>query len=103
MNIDENGKVEFVGLPQDLEYTLSTFSDEEKRTKPLLTLQCVIREREGGADSFLPDEDLPSEYATKTMLKVEVKKEDPSIYYNVIGKIAVGAFAKVFEVCRKSD
>lgn len=101
MNIDENGKVDFVGIPKELEYTLSTFSDEEKRNKPLLTLQVVIRCREQG--SGLAEEDLPTEYATKTMLKVNVRHEDPSQYYNVIGKIAVGAFSKVFEVERKSD
>jgi hypothetical protein len=38
MKIDEDGKVDFEGLPEDLEYTLSTFNDEEKRSNPLLTL-----------------------------------------------------------------
>jgi hypothetical protein len=32
-----------------------------------------------------------------------VKNEDPSSYYDILGKIATGAFAKVFEVVRKSD
>jgi len=61
LNIDEQGKTDFVGLPKDLEYTLATFSDEEKRSNPLLTLQVVIREREG-ANEPLQAEDLPSEY-----------------------------------------
>lgn len=48
-------------------------------------------------------EQLPSEYQTKALLKVDVRYEDPSQHYDIIGKIAVGAFSKVFEVSRKSD
>lgn len=58
----------------------------------------MIREREGGGIDMILDEELPSEYATKSLLKVDIKHEDPSAYYDIIGKIAVGAFAKVFEV-----
>ena len=31
------------------------------------------------------------------------KKEDPSQFYEIIRRIGVGGFAKVFEVKRKSD
>jgi len=37
------------------------------------------------------------------MLKFELKKEDPSKNYDILGKIGTGGFAKVFEVKRKSD
>lgn len=46
---------------------------------------------------------MPSEFATKSLLKVDMKNEDPSMHYDILGKIATGAFAKVFEVIRKSD
>lgn len=47
MKINEQGKVTFEGLPEVLEYKLSTFTDAEKRLNPLTTLQAIIREREG--------------------------------------------------------
>jgi hypothetical protein len=46
MVVSETGKVTFEGLPEDLEPSMSQFTDVEKRTNPLLTIQAVIRERE---------------------------------------------------------
>jgi len=37
------------------------------------------------------------------MLKFELKKDDPSKHYDIIERIGVGGFAKVFKVKRKSD
>lgn len=37
------------------------------------------------------------------MLSVQIKKEDPTQYYDILGRIGEGAYAKVFEVKRKSD
>lgn len=36
-------------------------------------------------------------------LKYEMKHEDPSNYYDIVNRIGVGGFAKVFKVSRKSD
>ena len=33
----------------------------------------------------------------------ELKKDDPSKYYDIIERIGVGGFAKVFKVKRKKD
>jgi len=46
---------------------------------------------------------MPDEFKAKSMLKIDLKKEDPSKYYDILGKIGAGGFAKVFEVKRKSD
>ncbi len=37
------------------------------------------------------------------MLNTEFKKDDPAKYYDIIGKLGEGAFAKVMKVKRKSD
>ena len=37
------------------------------------------------------------------MIKFELKKDDPSKYYDIIERIGIGGFAKVFKVKRKSD
>ena len=39
----------------------------------------------------------------ENMIKFELKKEDPSKYYDIIERIGIGGFAKVFKVKRKSD
>jgi len=47
--------------------------------------------------------ELPSEKEAKSMINFELKKEDPSKYYDIIERIGVGGFAKVFKVKRKAD
>ena len=36
----------------------------------------------------------------ENMIKFELKKEDPSKYYDIIERIGIGGFAKVFKVKR---
>ena len=36
-------------------------------------------------------------------LAFELKNEDPSLHYDIIEKIGIGGFAKVFKVKRKKD
>jgi serine/threonine protein kinase len=37
------------------------------------------------------------------MLSFDLKKDDPSKHYDIIERIGVGGFAKVFKVKRKAD
>ena len=37
------------------------------------------------------------------MINFELKNDDPSNYYDIIERIGVGGFAKVFKVKRKED
>lgn len=96
-----------MGLPVELEPSMSQFTDLEKRSNPLLTIQAVIRERERvgleAPKAQLLLDDMPNEFKAKQMLKIDVRQEDPSQYYDILGKIGSGAFARVFEVKRKSD
>lgn len=48
---------------------------------------------------------MPSEEEAAAMITANsaFKKEDPSQFYEIIRRIGVGGFAKVFEVKRKSD
>jgi serine/threonine protein kinase len=45
----------------------------------------------------------PDENFAKKMVQFDLKKEDPSKYYDIIERIGVGGFAKVFKVKRKID
>jgi len=46
---------------------------------------------------------MPSETMAEKRMVFELKKEDPSKYYDIIERIGVGGFAKVFKVLRKTD
>jgi len=46
---------------------------------------------------------MPSETMAEKRMVFELKKEDPSKFYDIIERIGVGGFAKVFKVLRKSD
>ena len=48
----------------------------------------------------MPTQDESQEQLNESTI---IKNEDPSQYYEIINKIAVGGFAKVFKVRRKSD
>ena len=47
MVIDEDGKVQFEGLPQKCINSLNSFSEDEKRNNTLTVLQSVIRVQMG--------------------------------------------------------
>jgi len=47
--------------------------------------------------------ELPSETFAEKRKVFEMKKEDPSKYYDIIERIGIGGFAKVFKVKRKED
>lgn len=46
---------------------------------------------------------LPSQTMAGRKLTFELKKEDPSKSYDIIERIGIGGFAKVFKVLRKVD
>lgn len=93
---DEGGEVKYSGLPDQFAGELEKFSAEERRADPLLVLQSIIRE--------VPDDE-ESEYPPFVPIDPSTlfKKDDPSKYYDIVKRIGVGGFAKVFEVKRRSD
>jgi len=54
-------------------------------------------------DSMPAGREIPSETMAEKRKVFELKKEDPSKYYDIIERIGVGGFAKVFKVKRKTD
>ena len=46
---------------------------------------------------------MPSDTMASRKLAFELKNEDPSLHYDIIEKIGIGGFAKVFKVKRKKD
>lgn len=107
---DSEGNVEFEGLPNQFAYSMNVFTNEEKKNTPLECLSAAIREREGiGKKNAEPEPQdgeqkyVPSDSEVKKMLNFDLKEDDPSKYYDIIERIGIGGFAKVFKVKRKSD
>ena len=46
---------------------------------------------------------MPNEFEAKKMLKFELKQDDPSKFYDIVGRIGEGASSRVFKVNRKAD
>lgn len=101
--------VEFKGLPEEFEKPMSVFSAQEKREKPWLCLHSVLRDAERiGRPTSRPD-DVTNNKSSPLIGEPshsegwQLKQENPSSSYDIVKRIAVGGFARVFEVKRKSD
>jgi serine/threonine protein kinase len=46
---------------------------------------------------------MPTKSEAEEFTKYEFIRDDPSQFYDIVKRIGVGGFAKVFEVKRKSD
>ena len=97
----QDSEVAFSNLPANIAYSLNNFTSEEINENPLACLSAAIREREGMGRSN--EVRLLSEEEAKSKISFELKAEDPSKYYDIIERIGVGGFAKVFKVKRKAD
>lgn len=47
IQVNDDGSVDYVGLPDEFTYLLNSFSDKEKTQEPLLILQSIIKTKEG--------------------------------------------------------
>lgn len=47
MVVNDDGSVDYKGLPDEFTYMLNSFSDKEKTDEPLLILQTIIKSKEG--------------------------------------------------------
>lgn len=99
---DTGETVEFKGLPEGFKELTLSYTADEMRTDPYLILQSILKasEKEDKPQPALP---LPTGAEAEDFIKSEFKKDDPSKFYDIIKRIGVGGFAKVFEVKRKSD
>ena len=94
-----------MGLPAELSDSVNRLHNRQIGENPLAALQAVVRERQlqQPVQQFLQGA-MPSEEESKQQIdKVNVRREDPSLYYDILGKIGDGAFSSIFEVRRKSD
>ena len=75
------------------------FSKDELQQYPTTCLNVILKQ------TFNPKEALKSSDEANMLIQnaAEIKKDNPSTYYKVIGKVGVGGFARVFKCERISD
>lgn len=98
------GKANLVGLPPVLEPYTFNFTAEDIFTEPQAALECIITMHKGEKQEV--SHILPSEADLAETLSSHVEKintEDPSLQYDVVGRIGQGGFGKIYSVRRKAD
>ena len=97
--IEDNGEVQFDGLPQVMKKHLIAFSQEELKEYPHTCLNVILKQ------TYQPKEALKSSDEANMLIQnaADIKQDNPSKYYKVVGKEGVGGFARVFRCQRISD
>ena len=88
VQIGKNGKVEYVGLPDQFDYFMETFTDQEKLTNALSILQTMINDG-------VQDKTMMTDEEVKLMIEknVQFKTTDPRLDYEIVSQIGVGGFS----------
>ncbi len=100
------GKAEFEGLPAQLNAFAFNFTEKEIYEATIDVLHCLITMYEAKGDgqqniiNKMPHE---SQFLSSMNENAQIQTTDPSKYYDIIGKLGQGGFAKVFKVKRKKD
>ena len=97
--MEEGGKIVFRGMPEPMKKFLLGFDQKEIKDYPTTVLNVIIKQ------AYHPKPKLKSTEEVKTMISnaAEIKEENPSKYYKVVGKEGVGGFARVFRVEKLSN
>ena len=90
--VDSGDKITFDGLPEVMKKHLIAFSKEELRDYPSTCLNVILKQ------TYQPKEALKSADEANLLIKnaADIKLDNPSKYYKVVGKEGVGGFARVF-------
>lgn len=100
------GKAEFEGLPAQLNAFAFNFTEKEIYEATIDVLHCLITMYEAKGDgqqniiNKMPHE---QQFMSSMNENAQIQTTDPSKYYDIIGKLGQGGFAKVFKVKRKKD
>ena len=105
---NDEGKAVFENMPPELNAYLYNYVDQEKLENTLEVIMAVVtmHEAKGNADvNIVKKLKLPTEEEFKDALAeiAPFRTEDPSLYYDITGKLGAGGFARVFKVQRKTD
>lgn len=104
--VENNGVAELLGLPNQLAAFLFNFSSKDiwEDTAIVINVLITMYDSKGDGQANLINK-MPTEIEFGEQLDVftQLETADPSKFYDIIGKLGQGGFAKVFKVKRKSD
>lgn len=97
--VKQGGKIDFKGMPELMKKYLINFDQQEIEQYPTTVLNVIIKQ------AYQPKNKFKSNEEVQTMISnaAEIKMENPSKYYKVVGKEGVGGFARVFRVEKLKD
>ena len=97
--VKQGGQIEFKGMPELMKKYLINFDQQEIEQYPSTVLNVIIKQ------AYQPKNKFKSTEEVQTMISnaAEIKMENPSKYYKVVGKEGVGGFARVFRVEKLKD
>lgn len=93
VEMEVTGKnVQFIGLPDMITKQLMAFSSEELKQYPNTCLNVILKQ------TYQPKQDLKSSDEANMLISnaADIRQDNPSKYYKVVGKEGVGGFARVF-------
>ena len=78
---------------------MNVFTAEEQAQFPLVCLKVILKK------TFSPKKDLQDHTVIQSAIKsaANIRQENPSNFYTVVGKEGAGGFARVFRCQRKED
>ena len=99
MRENGNGGYEWIGLPECFKRELSVFRQEEINEYPGTLLKVIL------GQLYQPKEQLKDsgEIQRQIHRAANIKQENPSQFYKVVGKEGAGGFARVFRCMRIRD
>lgn len=102
----EEGKAEFKGLPNHLTAFSFNFTEKDiyESPKDVINVLITMYDSKGDATANIVKQ-LPrqSKFLASLEDHAQILTTDPSKFYDIIGKLGQGGFAKVFKVKRKKD
>ena len=96
---DSAGDLKWIGLPPELMKQMGKFNKEDIKKYPATILKTIISKINNPKQ---PLQDYKSIERQKENA-VNIREENPSKYYKIIGKVGTGGFARVFSIKRTSD
>lgn len=102
----EEGKADLVGLPNQLNAFLFNFTEKDiyEDTVDVINVLITMYDSKGdGQQNIVNKMPRESQFLKTLDDNAHILTTDPSKFYDIIGKLGAGGFAKVFKVKRKKD
>ena len=106
--LDGGESFEWVGLPRSMEVDINQYDRNFQRNYPDMCLRTLLLQHTQQLEGLRPFDEfegLMNDKQNKKRLQeaIEIKKENPALFYKNVSKIAQGGFGVIYKVVRHSD